>query len=246
MAGHRPVFDLGGRSLIMTMSGMPRPGPGFDAGGDAGPGRCAGSGSVRGAARRGLGRTATGRSSRATPTSSDRRGTRCATARAISSGDHHSSSHSSTWAARRGQAKLRGLRSPSPLPGPTMRPPRPIAAASPVGGDLPRHRRNRSALVPLRPIRVACGRTPVRRFVPENLVGRRARRRVSRAGDADDLAPAHGDDRHARAGAHRVDLHPAAEVDRHVADGRVVEEQVARLGSTHSRRAATLAYCARD
>ena len=62
----------------------------------AAPGRCAGAWSARGAARRGPARTATGRSSRATPTSPDRRGSPPAAGRRSARGCARRSSRACT------------------------------------------------------------------------------------------------------------------------------------------------------
>ena len=82
VAGHGPVVGLGGPFADHDHVGDA--GPVFSSrprGAGAWPGRCAGSGPAPGAARRGPARTGTGRSSRGSPTSSDRRGTRSASGR---------------------------------------------------------------------------------------------------------------------------------------------------------------------
>ena len=124
VAGHGPIGDLGGTLRDHHHAGDRAPvvhrGPGATRG-PAG----AQAGSAPGAAHRGLGRRATGRSSHGSPTSSDRQGTRSRNRWAISSGDHNSFNHLLTWAAKSGQASFGRLGAPGP-PGPPRRaPPRP-------------------------------------------------------------------------------------------------------------------------
>ena len=64
---------------------------------------------------------------------------------AISSGDHHSSSHSVTWLGQRRMDSLEVFGPPGPLDRPPMGPPAPVAFPAAVGGHLPGHRRDRPA-----------------------------------------------------------------------------------------------------
>jgi len=104
--------------------------------------RSASSERAPGGARRVPARRGTDRSSRDSPTSSDRPGTRGASRRAISSGDHHCSSHSVTFSARRAKHQLGSLRAPRSVSGITMGLHGPVVVPAGVGGHLAGHRRD--------------------------------------------------------------------------------------------------------
>ena len=135
-AGRSVMFRMFGRRPARRAAERPS--------GGAWPARCAGAGSAPCAGRRGPARTATGRSSRATPASCPGRGTRRRSHPAICCGDQRSTSLSSTIARNPGRrASFVGFGRP---PAPT--PPGPARAARyrrrpPLPATSRRHRRRR-------------------------------------------------------------------------------------------------------